>query len=173
MSRISASCEKIEDRKGKTMNASVLDDVLQEVTGYKYLISRKMIILISPLSVFIRRSREVHIDGEEHEDVAVILKDGKILYPATQIMRKLGFDIRSNEQSLYIEGGMGNFRFPMKEPFYVFNERKYDVSSVPFERIGDEFYFQEAPFILFYLALINHLRILKLCNVSVLKRGCG
>lgn len=147
---------KVEARKGEMMNASVLDDILQEVTGYQSSYFVKNNNIDKHLYPFLLEdSRQVSIDGEEHEDLAVILKDGKILYPATQIMQKMGFTIRSNEQSLYIEGSMGNFRFPMKEPFYVYNERKYNVSGVPFERIGDEFYFQEAPFIRIFIVGIN------------------
>lgn len=148
--------KKVESRKGEKMNAAVLDDVLQEVTGYQSSYFVKNDNLDKPLYPFLLEDpRQVRIDGEEHADIAVILKDGKILYPATQIMQKLGFTIKSNEQSLYIEGGMGNFRFPMKEPFYVYNERKYNLSEVPFERIGDEFYFQEAPFIRIFIIGIN------------------
>lgn len=148
--------KKVDARKGETMNAAVLDDVLQEVTGYKSSYFEKNNNTDQPLYPFLLEDpRQVHINGEEHSDVAIILNDGKILYPATQIMRKLGFDIKSNEQSLYIEGNMGNFRFPMKEPFYVYNERKYNLSGVPFERIGDEFYFQEAPFIRIFIVGIN------------------
>jgi len=142
---------KISEIQEEPVSASLLDKTIEEVTGYKtsFLVKNNSADAFYPL--LFEDTRAVYIDGEESTDVAVIIKDGKVLYPGTKIMRELGFNISSNEQSLYMDGGDRSFRFPLKEPFYVYNDRKYSMQSVPFERVGDEFYFVEAPFIRIFI----------------------
>lgn len=148
--------EKVNSLDGKLVDASILDEVVLEVTGYRTSYFSKNTTLDTAFVPFLLEDpRTVYIDGSESLDAAVILKEGKALYPATEIMRALGFEVKTNEQSLYIEGEGRKFRFPLKESFYVYNDRKYDVQSIPFERIGDEFYFDESPFIRIFIVGIE------------------
>ena len=47
------------------------------------------------------------------------------------------------------------FRFPKKELFYVYNEQKYDVVTMPFEVLEGDFYFEESWFKRLFLLSIE------------------
>lgn len=147
--------ESLKSFEGKSIDASILDDILEEVTGFATSFFKKNENNTQFYPLLLEDPRKVYVSGEENSEIAVILKDGKLYYPITSIMRQLGYDVSSNEQSLYIENEARKFRFPMKESFYVYNERRYNVNSVPFVRIEDEFYFEEAAFIRIFLVSIE------------------
>ena len=138
--------------KESLINTVLLDDVVEEVTGFKTSFFKKNENITNPLYPFLFEDpRTVYINGEESESMSVLLKDGKTLYPGIEIMRELGFEVTQNDRSLYLKSATKNYRFPLKENFYVLNERKYNVMSIPFERIADEFYFEEVSLIRIFL----------------------
>ena len=83
------------------------------------------------------------------------MKDGKTLYPAKNILDLAGYTVTSNERSIYIENDIRKFRFPKKELFYVYNEQKYNVVTMPFEILEDDFYFEESWFKRLFLLRIE------------------
>ena len=148
--------ERINDRHGKVVDGSTMGEIIQEVTGYSTSFLSKNNEVETALFPFLFEDpRTLYIDGKENLETAVILKEGKALYPAAAITRGLGFEVKLNERSLYIEGDGRKFRFPLKESFYVYNDRRYDVRSIPFEQIGNEFYFDEASFIRIFIVGIE------------------
>ena len=72
-----------------------------------------------------------------------------------EILNLAGYTITSNERSIYIENGIRKFRFPKKELFYVYNEQKYDVVTMPFEVLEGDFYFEESWFKRLFLLSIE------------------
>lgn len=148
--------EMLHNQNGQTIDASFLDDVIGDVTGFKTtFISKNNDAEIDFYPFLLEDPREVMIADKAISGASPIIKEGKPLYPATKIMQELGYKISSTNQSLYIENTLRNFRFPLNELFYVYNERRYNLNSMPFERIGDEFYFEEAIFIRIFLVEVN------------------
>ena len=148
--------KKIRNRRGQSIDAKFLDDLIGDVTGYKTSFIVKNNKAKTDFFPFLLEDpRKIKIAGADSSDVSPIIKEGKTLYPVTKIMQELGYKVSANKQSLYIENSLRNFRFPLNELFYVYNERRYNVSSIPFERIGAEFYFEEAIFIRIFLVEIN------------------
>ena len=148
--------ENLRNRSGQSIDAVYLDDLIGEVTGFKtsFIINNNEAETgFSPL--LLEDPRNITIAGGDSSNVSPIIKEGKTLYPVTRIMQELGYKVSANKQSLYIENSLKHFRFPLNELFYVYNERRYNVNSIPFERIGDEFYFDEATFIRIFLVEIN------------------
>ena len=54
-------------------------------------------------------------------------------------------------KGLYVQNATRALRFPIKEPFYVLNEKRYDAFSEPFEKIGSVYYVEEAWLIRLFL----------------------
>ena len=146
----------VRNVNGEALNAALLDKVIGDVTGYKTsFLTKNNNGEIDFHPFLLEDSRKVYIAGEEKSDMTVLVKEGKTLYPSTKIMHWLGYTVSSNEQSLYIESAENKFRFPLSEPFYVYNERRHNVKSTPFERIGDEFYFEEGSFIRIFRVVVQ------------------
>lgn len=140
--------KSIRQKNNEELNGDLLDKIFQEVTGVSTSFFGKNSQATDKLyPLLLEDARDLYVAEEKLMEKGVILKEGKLLYPATEILSGLGYDISKNEQSLYIETALKNYRFPLKEKFYVYNERRFDVLSIPFERIEDEFYFEEAIFI--------------------------
>lgn len=141
---------------GQEVSASILDDMVGEATGFKTSYFKTAIQKETANHQFLfEDTREVQVDGESYADIAIVLKDGKALYPAKSILNHAGYSIRTNEQSIYIESDSRHFRFPKKELFYVYNERKFDVRATPFEILAGEIYFEESSFKRIFLLTID------------------
>lgn len=148
--------ELASSKVGQDVSASILDDLVGEVTGFKTSYFKTAIAKETANHPFLFEDiREVQIDGKSYADIAVILKDGKTLYPAKAILSQMGYSIRTNEQSIYIESDARQFRFPKKELFYVSNERKFDVREIPFEVLAGDIYFEEIWFKRIFLLTID------------------
>lgn len=135
------------DREGQAMDAAHLDELVGEVTGLKTSFFARSIQDDSVQHPFLfEDSRKVLLEGEALPDVRIILKDGKTFYPAKKLLSVAGYDVTSNERSIYIENELRQFRFPKKELFYVYNDRRFDVITMPFEIMDGDFYFEESWF---------------------------
>lgn len=158
----------VSSKIGQDVSASILDDMVGEVTGFKTSYFKAAIAKETANHPFLfEDNREVQIDGKSYADIGVILKDGKTLYPAKVILNQIGYTITTNEQSIYIESDGRQFRFPKKELFYVYNERKFNVTTTPFEVLVDEIYFEESWFQrLFLLTIDKKADTINIANLS-------
>lgn len=148
--------ELLEAREGQAVDAAVLDELVLEVTGFKTkYFSRNMQDDSVRYPFLFEDPREVALEGEVLPEVQIILKDGMAYYPAKQLLSGVGYDVTSNERSIYIENALRQFRFPKKELFYVYNDRKFNVVTMPFEIIDKEFYFEESWFKRLFLLSID------------------
>lgn len=137
----------LNNMTGQELNASVLDAIAGEITGFKTSYFTKNIHDDTTAHPFlIEDPREIKFDGTSTTDIRILLKDGKTLYPAKRILNLAGYTIKTNARSIYIENGIRKFRFPRKELFYVYNEQKYDVVTMPFEVLEGDLYFEESWF---------------------------
>ena len=69
--------------------------------------------------------------------------DKEALYPADKILGRSGYSFSSNESSIYIENDSLKFRFSLRDPFYVLNDKRYELREKPYAIIGNEYYFEE------------------------------
>ncbi|MFD1928981.1 hypothetical protein ACFSFY_13140 [Sporosarcina siberiensis] len=144
--------QKLRTKTGEPVDAEILDDLIVQVTGFgTSYFSENNNDEKHVYPFLFEDAREVLVSGESHPDIKVIIKDGKTLYPIEEVLSQSGYDIRKNDRSIYIENEARKFRFPLKEPFYVYNERKFDLVSVPFDLIDDQLYFEESWFIRLFL----------------------
>ncbi len=90
------------------------------------------------------------------------------LYPANKILTRNGYSVSSNKSSIYIENGSEKFRFSLRDPFYVLNDKRYDLREEPYVFIGDEYYFKEDA-----LRRLFHLSIQKNAEAIIVKSLMG
>lgn len=100
-------------------------------------------------------NRTVYINELQQEDMKVLFKDGKVLFGAKPLLDVLGYTLKETEKGLYIQNDTRAFRFPIHEPFYVLNKKRYDAMSEPFEKIGSDYYIEEAWMIRLFLVDIE------------------
>lgn len=147
---------QLEHLKGKTLSANVLDKVLSKVLASKTSFIEMNVeasAVLYPL-VF-EDARPIFIDQLEQKEVKVIYSNGRVLYATEPLLKILGYANRVGEKGYYVQNPARAFRFPMDEPFYVFNERRYDAHSQPIEKIGDHYYIEESWFIRLFLVNID------------------
>ena len=100
-------------------------------------------------------SRAVYINELKQEKISVILKDSKVLYDLEPLLSELGYTLEVTDDGLYIQNDKRAFRFPIQEPFYVLNKKRYDTISEPIEKIGSRFYVEETWMIRLFLVEIE------------------
>ncbi|MFJ7933031.1 hypothetical protein [Sporosarcina sp. NPDC096371] len=136
--------ESLSHKSGQKMNASVLDDMIGKVVGLKTsFFTTTLQDEVADYPFLFEDTREFQVDGTSQAGIRIIVKDGKVLYPAKAILSLADYSFTTNEQSIYIVNDSRQFRFPKKELFYVYNDRKFDVITAPFEVIAGEVYFEE------------------------------
>lgn len=141
---MSTYVQLLNDMQEETVDASVLDELTKTVTGYGTSFFTKNNREIKEMYPFLlEEPRQVIVAGVHEPTIRVIIKEGKMLYPAKEILSKAGFEISSNERSLYIDRDDRVLRFPLRDLFYVLNDRRFTVVAAPFEVIEGEFYFEE------------------------------
>ncbi|MEK3978197.1 hypothetical protein MKY37_03800 [Psychrobacillus sp. FSL K6-2836] len=99
--------------------------------------------------------RTVYINELQYEEMKVLFKDGKVLYAAAPLLTTLGYTLNDTDKGLYVQNATRAFRFPIQEPFYVLNKKRYDALSEPFEVIGSQLYIEEAWMIRLFLLNIE------------------
>ncbi|ARD49194.1 hypothetical protein SporoP37_14080 [Sporosarcina sp. P37] len=148
--------QNVHEQIGKELSASRMDQLLADVMAFDTQYFQKTMheqqlnypfLLLDP--------RTVLLDGKEVPAVKVVVQDGKSFYPAAELLSKMGYAIRSNEQSIYIESPNRKYRFSKLEPFYVMNDRKFDYLEKPHTYINKELYFDENWLRRIFLVLIE------------------
>ncbi|NYF24119.1 hypothetical protein [Sporosarcina sp. JAI121] len=146
----------LSDLSSREINATVLDELAGEVIGFKttfFTRNNQGDAVGHPF--LIEDPRKVSFEGKDFSDIQVILREGKTLYPAKKVLKLAGYKVSSNERSIYINNKIRKFRFPLNDFFYVYNEHRYDVVTMPFEILENDFYFEESWFKRLFLLSIE------------------
>ncbi len=148
--------QNIRAKLGKKLTATEMDNMLSKILSFDTEYFKKTMheqrynypfLVLDP--------RTVLLDGEEVPEVKVVLQDGKSYYPVEELLSKMGYAVRSNEQSIYIESSTRNYRFSKVQPFYVMNDRKFDYMEKPYISINKKLYFDENWLRRIFLVLID------------------
>lgn len=141
--------------KNRPLNAKELDKLLSDTIDLKtsfFQMNEQAESEKFPL--LFEDPRALYVNGVQQEEMKLLMRDGKVLYAAEPLLTALEYTLNDTDKGLYVQNDSRAFRFPIQEPFYVLNEKRYDAMSEPFERIGSEFYIEEAWMIrLFLLSL--------------------
>ena len=163
----------IRANENDVLTAKLLTELFVEVTGFGTSFFEKNRQATDQLYPFLLKdAKSIFVAGEKRIEQGAIVREGRTLYPVVEIMRALGYDVTWNDQSLYIDSTEKNYRFPLKQKFYVYNERRFDVLSIPFERFEDEFYFEESVFIrIFHIGIEKKDDRIEVNSIPILKEG--
>lgn len=134
------------------LNAKKLDGMLSEVIALKtsfFTFNSQLEEEFFPL--LFEDSRIVYLNELQQEEIKVLFKDGRVLYAVEPLIPTLGYTVNDTNEGLYIQNATRAFRFPVQEPFYVFNEKRYEALSEPFEKIGSDYYVEETWMIRLFL----------------------
>lgn len=140
-SQLEALKTNLADRRGTNMDASLLDQLIGDVSGLSTTFVQKNNEGSYPL--LFEDPKIIHINGEAQEYLKTIVVNNRTLYPAIEILTQSGYTLSITDQSIYIENNTEKFRFSLLDPFYVLNERRYTFRDSPFELIDDKYYFEE------------------------------
>lgn len=126
---------------GARLHAAMLDEAIGKVADMNTSFIRNN--LQGSFPFLFEDPRQIIVGGEPKDNIASILKDGKKYYPAKELFAQFGYDVTSNDRSLYVQNDDEMYRFSLRDPFYVHEDKKHTVTSMPYEKIGGRYYFEE------------------------------
>ncbi|MFF2752371.1 hypothetical protein ACFVR1_01280 [Psychrobacillus sp. NPDC058041] len=142
--------------RNRKLDAEKLDKLLSNTIGLKtYYFTLNLQAGKEYFPLLFEDSRTVYINELQQEDMKVLFKDGKVLFGAEPLLEVLGYTFKETEKGLYVQNDTRAFRFPIHEPFYVLNKKRFDAMSEPFEKIGSDYYIEEAWMIRLFLVDIE------------------
>ncbi|WP_432359523.1 hypothetical protein [Sporosarcina sp. UB5] len=157
---------RLSEKQGERLDAAELDRLIGEVCGWKTSFVQKNNERAYPF--LLEDTRVITLNGEAHEDIQVIMMDRRSLYPINKVLTRNGYSVTSNESSIYIESETEKFRFSLRDPFYVLNNKRYTVRERPYILIDNEYYFEEDA-----LRRLFHLSIQKNEETIIVKSLAG
>jgi len=160
----------LEKMEGKEVTTTSLDHLLSESLNLKtsfFDMNANNGQNIAPL--LFEDKRPVYINELQQKNLQVIFKDGRILYSVKPILKNLGYTSEVGTHGFYVESDTRSFRFPMDEPFYVYNEHRYDIISQPIEKYGNDYFIEEAWLV--RLFLVNVQKSDKRIDINTSKNG--
>ena len=144
--------EKLQQLKGQAVSPQLLDDWLSNILNLKTSFFQLNEQSKERIPLLFEETRTVYINELEKQDMNIIFTNGRVLYTVEPMLSMFGYTMEHGANGFYIKNAARAFRFPMDEPFYVFNERRFDALSQPIEKIGESFYIEESWLIrLFYV----------------------
>lgn len=157
---------RLAEKQGERLDAAELDRLIGEVCGWKTSFVQKNSMGVYPF--LLEDTRKITLNGEAQEDIQAVVMNERTLYPANKMLTRNGYSISTNESSIYIEGETENFRFSLRDPFYVLNGKRYELREKPFAFIDNEYYFEEDA-----LRRLFHLSIQKNEDTIIVKSMTG
>ncbi|MFJ8261647.1 hypothetical protein ACIQ4I_06740 [Rummeliibacillus sp. NPDC094406] len=146
----------LEKMEGKEVTTTSLDHLLSESLQLKtsfFDMNANNGEKIAPL--LFEDKRPVYINELQQKNMQVIFKDGRILYSVKPILKNLGYTSKVGTNGFYVKSDSRSFRFPMDEPFYVYNNHRYDFISQPIEKYGNDYYVEEAWLVRLFLVNVE------------------
>lgn len=131
---------KLEGKKVSTEKLDrLLSKTLDSSTSYFTLNASKK--SIAPL--LFEDNRKIYVNKVKQKNMRVILKDGRVLYAAAPLFDTLGYKTKKGANGYYVRNKAQSYRFPMTSNFYVYNNKRYDITSQPFEVYAGSYYIEE------------------------------
>ncbi|MGG0655988.1 hypothetical protein [Rummeliibacillus pycnus] len=146
----------LEKMQGKEVTTTNLDQLLTKSINLKtsfFTMNANNGNTLAPL--LFEDKRPVYINELQQKNLQVIFKDGRILYSVKPILMNLGYTSKVGTHGFYVKSDTRSFRFPMDEPFYVYNNHRYDTISQPIEKYGNDYYVEEAWLVRLFLVNIE------------------
>lgn len=136
--------ERVVSLQGQIITPEILDEHLSLAIGtYTKFISLNVGADFVYPFVY-NDERPIMLNGKEQKKIHVLLKDNRVLYPADALLQSLGYKTSEGANGYYVNNDTRAYRFPADEhDFYVFNQRRFNISVEPFDYIGPVRYIEE------------------------------
>lgn len=133
----------LENLEGQKISTAKLDRLLGKTldSATSYFTMNAKTKNVAPL--LFEDSRTIYVNEIEQKEMQVILKDGRVLYAAESLFDTLGYKVKEGSNGYYVSNQTQRYRFPMTSAFYVYNNKRYDIASQPFEVISGNYYIEE------------------------------
>lgn len=133
----------LEGLAGEKVSTATLDQLLTKTLGSKttYFTLNASKKALAPL--LFEDSRKIFVNKVKQKNMRVILKDGRVLYAAAPLFDTLGYTAKKGANGYYVHNKAQSYRFPMTSNFYVYNNKRYDIASQPFEVYAGSYYLEE------------------------------
>ena len=141
--------------KQQQLSAEKLDKLLSSILKSNTSFFKMNTLLGEKFPLLFEDTRAIYVNDSLQKDINILFKDGKILYAAEPLLDVLGYTYENTDKGLYVQNATRAFRFPVQEPFYVYNQKRYDAMSEPFEKIGSKFYIEETWMIRLFLLNVD------------------
>ena len=131
--------------EGKKVTPTILDEQLSQVLGTytEYLSLNVDSEVVYPFVYGDERS--IFLNGKEQKQLHILLKDNQIWYPADALLKAIGYKTSEGANGYYVKSKNRAYRFPANEfDFYVFNQRRFNISTDPFVQIASTRYIEES-----------------------------
>lgn len=137
--------EELRDLEQKEVTIASIDTALSNaIGGYTKFISLNHTSDIFYPIVF-NDPRPIELNGEVTKQLHVILSEGYVLYPADALLKQLGYDTSVGPNGYYVTKEGHSYRFPKDEHhFYVYNNQRFNLSTVPFYEVAGIRYVEES-----------------------------
>lgn len=141
--------------KQKQLSAEKLDKLLSSLLESNTSFFELNEVQAEKFPLLFEDSRAIYVNNNLQKDINILFKDGKVLYAAEPLLDVLGYTYENTDKGLYVQNATRAFRFPIQEPFYVYNQKRYDAMSEPFEKIGSKLYIEETWMIRLFLVNVD------------------
>lgn len=130
--------------EGQSVSAKVLDEQLTAVIGsYTEYFSMNM-DTEQTYPFMVHEHRNVYVNGVLAENIDTVLYESRILYKADPLLQSIGYTTSVGPNGYYANSETRTFRFPNSEHgFYVFNQRRYNITSAPLQIIAGTYFIEE------------------------------
>lgn len=136
--------EKIVALKGETVTLEQLDEMLTSIIGKKTSFFTANATSKSLYPLLFEDERGIYINEVRIDALQAIQYNDLTYYLANPFLETIGYKGGEGANGFYVTGHGNSYRFPVSEFFYVFNERRYDVKTRPVDKIGGQYYIEEA-----------------------------
>lgn len=152
--------QSLKEDDSVPLNAKKMDEIMSEITHAKVKFFEQNVIHHVSESLLLYDRRSVAFDTRSMFDTSKsehvqdgrlqvidglhrIQHQGEYFYPMKAFFKGFGYDVTWNEQSIYVKRGEDQYRFSLIEPFYVYDERRFNLSKEPYLLVNHEYYIEE------------------------------
>lgn len=134
---------ELEGLEAETITPALVDEKLSHVlkNHTNYIEKNSGVKALYPF--YYVDHRDVFFDGSENQKIEIIYLDGRVLYKAQPVLEALGYTAYEGENGYYVNSETRIFRFPIEQGFYVFNQRRYNITSEPIIKLQNEYFVEE------------------------------
>lgn len=136
--------ERLKAGSDEQLSAARFDALVGDVTNASVDYASQTIAGNEPEELLFKEEKVVVANGEEVPTVQPLTIQGKRYYPARMLFNAFGYEVSSNEQSLYLNRSDQDYRFSFIDPFYVHGGHRYDLAKEPYIYTNGHYYFEES-----------------------------